>query len=160
MAVKALLLRKKLNGAKKALQDHLAKADDLQKREAELEKAIEEGYGGRVFSGFPAAILFIDAEPDTIDVNIHPGKREIRFLRQDDIRNAISGAVRRAVMTDAGVPKGFVKNIESPRKESLNNTVPEHVSVHFSGEQASIREYLLCCSAVTAFPILFRIKRS
>ena len=107
-----------------------------------IEKAVEEGYGGRIFSGFPVAILFIGAEPDTIDVNIHPGKREIRFLRQDDIRNTISGAVRRAVMSDAGVPKGFVKNIESPRKESLNNTVPEPASEQPSGEQASIREYL------------------
>ena len=107
-----------------------------------IEKAVEEGYGGRIFSGFPVAVLFIVAEPDTIDVNIHPGKREIRFLRQDDIRNAISEAVRRAVMTDAGVPKGFVKNIESPHKESLNNNVPETIPEQPSGEQASIREYL------------------
>ncbi len=99
-----------------------------------IEKAVEEGYGGRIFSGFPAAVLFIDAEPDTIDVNIHPGKREIRFLRQNEIRDSVSGAVRRAVMTDAGVPKGFVKNIENPERESLNNNT--------SGEQASIREFL------------------
>ena len=107
-----------------------------------IEKAVEEGYGGRIFSGFPVAILFIEAEPVTIDVNIHPGKREIRFLRQDEIRNAVSGAVRKAVMTDAGVPKGFVKNIESVRKESLNNTVAADVPEQPSGDQASIREYL------------------
>ena len=107
-----------------------------------IEKAIEEGYGGRVFSGFPVAILFIGAEPDTIDVNIHPGKREIRFLRQDEIRNAISSAVRKAVMTDAGVPKGFVKNVESPQRESFNNTAEKHVFEQPSSEQASIREYL------------------
>lgn len=99
-----------------------------------IEKAVEEGYGGRIFSGFPAAVLFIEAEPDTIDVNIHPGKREIRFLRQEDIRHSVSDAVRRAVMTDAGVPKGFVKNIENTERESLNNNT--------SGEQASIREFL------------------
>ncbi|MCQ2562949.1 MAG: DNA mismatch repair endonuclease MutL [Mogibacterium sp.] len=99
-----------------------------------IEKAVEEGYGGRIFSGFPAAVLFIEAEPDTIDVNIHPGKREIRFLRQNEIRQSVSDAVRRAVMTDAGVPKGFVKNIENTERESLNNNT--------SGEQASIREFL------------------
>ena len=107
-----------------------------------IEKAIEEGYGGRVFSGFPIAILFIGAEPDTIDVNIHPGKREIRFLRQDEIRNAISSAVRKAVMTDAGVPKGFVKNVESPQRESFNNTAEKPVFEQPASEQSSIREYL------------------
>ena len=107
-----------------------------------IEKAIEEGYGGRVFSGFPIAILFIGAEPDTIDVNIHPGKREIRFLRQDEIRNAVSAAVRNAVMTDAGVPKGFVKNVESPQRESFNNTAEKPVFEQPASEQSSIREYL------------------
>ncbi len=108
-----------------------------------IEKAIEEGYGGRIFSGFPAAVLFISAEPDTIDVNIHPGKREIRFLRQDEIRHSVSDAVRRAVMTDAGVPKGFVKNIESAGQESFNNsTASETAPGQASGSQASIREFL------------------
>ena len=42
---------------------------------AVIEKGLEEGYQGRVFSGFPAAVLFIEAEPCDIDVNIHPGNR-------------------------------------------------------------------------------------
>ena len=108
-----------------------------------IEKAVEEGYGGRIFSGFPAAVLFIEAEPDTIDVNIHPGKREIRFLRQNEIRDSVSGAVRRAVMTDAGVPKGFVKNIENAERESLNNnTSKESSEAKPTSEQTSIRDFL------------------
>ena len=69
-----------------------------------LERGLEEGYGGRIFSGFPVAILFIDADPSEIDVNIHPGKREIRFLKQEEVRKAVSDAVNKAVMTEAGVP--------------------------------------------------------
>ena len=108
-----------------------------------IEKAVEEGYGGRIFSGFPAAVLFIETEPDTIDVNIHPGKREIRFLRQNEIRESVSGAVKRAVMTDAGVPKGFVKSIESAGQERFNNdAAPETANTQPSGEQASIRDFL------------------
>ena len=103
-----------------------------------IEKAVEEGYQGRIFSGFPAAVLFIEADPSEIDVNIHPGKQEIRFLRQDEVRAEISEAVSRAVMTGEGVPKGFVKNIESAEEKQLNplrKTEPET-------EQTSIREYL------------------
>ncbi len=108
-----------------------------------IEKGIEEGYHGRIFSGFPAAILFIESEPSDIDVNIHPGKQEIRFLRQDDVRKEISEAVGRAVMTDAGVPKGFVKNIESPREKKLNADVPKaDVTGNEETEQTSIRDFL------------------
>ena len=106
-----------------------------------IEKGLEEGYQGRIFSGFPAAVLFIDTDPSTVDVNIHPGKREIRFLRQDEVRNAISEAVRRAVMTDAGIPKGFVKNIESSEPESLNNNCGT-VFEQQESEQTSIRDFL------------------
>ena len=105
---------------------------------AVIEKGLEEGYQGRIFSGFPAAVLFIEAEPCDIDVNIHPGKQEIRFLRQDDVRSDIAEAVSKAVMTGAGVPKGFVKNIESAAEKQLNVDVQQKEET----EQTSIREFL------------------
>lgn len=107
-----------------------------------IEKGLTEGYQGRIFSGFPAAILFIEADPSSVDVNIHPGKREIRFLRQDEIRNAVCEAVKKAVMTGAGIPKGFVKNIESNEPKSLNNEAGKDASAVPSGEQTSIRDFL------------------
>ena len=105
---------------------------------AVIEKGLEEGYQGRVFSGFPAAVLFIEAEPSDIDVNIHPGKQEIRFLRQDEVKNDIAEAVSKAVMTGAGVPKGFVNYIERAPEKQLNVDVP----VKDKTEQTSIREFL------------------
>lgn len=42
MALKALMLRKKIDGAKKNLEALVEKSEQLQKREADLEKAIEE----------------------------------------------------------------------------------------------------------------------
>lgn len=102
-----------------------------------IEKGLEEGYQGRVFSGFPAAVLFIEAEPCDIDVNIHPGKQEIRFLKQDDVRKYISDAVSRAVMTGEGVPKGFVKGIENDPEEQINAASQKEET-----EQTSIRDFL------------------
>ncbi|MBR3125860.1 MAG: DNA mismatch repair endonuclease MutL [Mogibacterium sp.] len=104
---------------------------------AVIEKGLEEGYQGRIFSGFPAAVLFIEAEPCDIDVNIHPGKQEIRFLRQEDIKREIAEAVSRSVMTGAGIPKGFVNSIESAPEKQLNISVQKEET-----EQTSIREFL------------------
>ncbi|MBQ6440743.1 MAG: DNA mismatch repair endonuclease MutL [Mogibacterium sp.] len=103
-----------------------------------IEKGLEEGYHGRIFSGFPAAVLFIEAEPCDIDVNIHPGKQEIRFLRQDEVKKDISEAVSTAVMSGSGIPKGFVRSIEKTLEKQLNIPAQQKDET----EQTSIREFL------------------
>ena len=105
---------------------------------AVIEKGLEEGYQGRIFSGFPAAVLFIEAEPSDIDVNIHPGKQEIRFLRQEEVKREIADAVSKSVMTASGVPKGFAKEIEREPEKPLNTPVYQKEET----EQTSIREFL------------------
>ena len=107
-----------------------------------IEKGLEEGYQGRIFSGFPAAVLFIEAEPCDIDVNIHPGKQEIRFLRQEEVKKDISEAVSRAVMTDSGVPKGFVKGFEKGIEKAPEKQLNIAVHQKEETEQTSIREFL------------------
>ena len=113
-----------------------------------IEKGLTEGYSGRIFSGFPVAILFIDQDPRDIDVNIHPGKREIRFLRQDEVRHDISDAVGRAVMSGMGVPEAFASGIVRPEPhenpvhtEGTATISPEYSAPEIS-EQTSIRDYL------------------
>ncbi len=106
-----------------------------------IEKGLEEGYQGRIFSGFPVAVLFIEADPGDIDVNIHPGKQEIRFLRQDEVKKDISEAVSKAVMTGSGVPKGFLKNIESSESPHITQT-DDTAFKEQETEQTSIREFL------------------
>ncbi len=117
-----------------------------------IEKGLEEGYQGRIFSGFPVAVLFIEADPGDIDVNIHPGKQEIRFLRQDEVKKDISEAVSKAVMTGSGVPKGFLKNIES--SESPHITQPDDTAFkEQETEQTSIREFLKSLDRAETFEV-------
>ena len=112
---------------------------------AVIEKGLTDGYSGRIFSGFPLAILFIDQDPHDIDVNIHPGKREIRFLRQDEVRQSIADAVSAAVMSGRGVPEAFtLKPSVTAEPEPYENVTTEHAaSEPVTTEQASIRDYLM-----------------
>lgn len=59
-----------------------------------ISRALAEGFRGALSEGLhPAAWLWIDLEPQLVDVNVHPAKREVRFHRPHDIRDAIVEAV-------------------------------------------------------------------
>lgn len=115
-----------------------------------IEKGLEKGYGGRVFSGYPVAILFIDADPREIDVNIHPGKKEIRFLRQDEITDKIAAAVSGALESRMAVPKAAGKNVKysmddvGTKAQSDGAAMAAEKAQDFAkgSEQGSIRDYL------------------
>ncbi|MCP5533587.1 MAG: DNA mismatch repair endonuclease MutL [Akkermansiaceae bacterium] len=59
-----------------------------------ISRALAEGFRGEVADGLhPAAWLWIDLEPNLVDVNVHPAKREVRFHKPYDLRDAILRAV-------------------------------------------------------------------
>jgi DNA mismatch repair protein MutL len=59
-----------------------------------ISRALAEGFRGALADGmFPAAWLWLDLEPTLVDVNVHPAKREVRFHRPLDVRDAILEAV-------------------------------------------------------------------
>ncbi len=62
--------------------------------DAVISRALAEGFRGAVADGmYPAAWLWIDLEPTLVDVNVHPAKREVRFHRPVEVRDAILEAV-------------------------------------------------------------------
>jgi len=59
-----------------------------------ISRSLAEGFRGALADGmYPAAWLWIEMEPALVDVNVHPAKREVRFHRQADLREAIVAAV-------------------------------------------------------------------
>jgi DNA mismatch repair protein MutL len=45
----------------------------------------------------PALILFIDLDPAKVDVNVHPAKREVRFNKASEVREAVITTLRSAL---------------------------------------------------------------
>jgi DNA mismatch repair protein MutL len=63
-----------------------------------IHHAIREGYHTLLPAGrHPCVFLFIEMDPEGVDVNVHPAKREVRFREPGDVRDAIIGAIRRAL---------------------------------------------------------------
>ncbi|MFK7852372.1 MAG: DNA mismatch repair endonuclease MutL [Akkermansiaceae bacterium] len=59
-----------------------------------VSKGLAEGFRGNLQEGLhPAAWLWLEVEPQLVDVNVHPAKKEVRFHRPHEIRDLISNAV-------------------------------------------------------------------
>lgn len=71
-----------------------------------LTYAVEEAYHSLLLTGrHPIAVVNISVDPTQIDVNVHPAKTEIRFLREKRVYSAIQRAVRQAILEEAGIPE-------------------------------------------------------
>jgi len=57
-------------------------------------KGLAEGFRGNLQEGLhPAAWLWLEIEPQLVDVNVHPAKREVRFHRPYEVRDLVAAAV-------------------------------------------------------------------
>lgn len=69
-------------------------------RNAAVLHAVAEGYAASLAKGcHPLFVLFLDVDPDRVDVNVHPTKREVRFAEPDMIHQLVRRAVRQAMET-------------------------------------------------------------
>jgi DNA mismatch repair protein MutL len=63
-----------------------------------LAHAVEEAYRTHLPVGrHPVAIVSLDLPPETVDVNVHPTKAEVRLLRESEIYAQLHKAVREAL---------------------------------------------------------------
>jgi DNA mismatch repair protein MutL len=60
--------------------------------------ALLEGYHTALMRGqFPITFLFLEIDPQLVDVNIHPTKREVRFRDEFAVRQCVIDAVRATI---------------------------------------------------------------
>ncbi len=90
--------------------------------------AIYEGYGTTLMKGsYPVALIFIDINPQLIDVNVHPAKAEIKFKDERDVFNKIKYAISEALKNSELAPEINLKKTETTeRKAEIENAIKEY----------------------------------
>jgi len=70
-----------------------------------LTTALIQAYHTLLMVGrYPLAAMFVEIDPEEVDVNVHPAKAEVRFKNQDRIFSFVQRAVRRGLLAYAPVP--------------------------------------------------------
>ncbi|HEV2237796.1 MAG TPA: DNA mismatch repair endonuclease MutL [Ktedonobacterales bacterium] len=71
-----------------------------------LTYAVEEAYHTLLLAGrHPIAVVNVEIDPAQLDVNVHPAKTEVRFLRERQVYATVQRAVRAAVLAQAETPE-------------------------------------------------------
>jgi len=64
-----------------------------------VQQPLREAYAGALERGeHPLAVLLIEMEPELVDCNVHPAKREVRLRFPEPLRQAVFDAGRRALV--------------------------------------------------------------
>jgi DNA mismatch repair protein MutL len=63
-----------------------------------LNRALEEAYRTLIPAArYPVAVLFIEIDPARVDVNVHPTKREVKFVNNQEVMDGVREGVRQAL---------------------------------------------------------------
>jgi len=102
-----------------------------------LNHAIMAGYRNYLMKDqYPMVVLYFEIEPHLVDVNVHPTKREVRFVQPNAIHQFVSNALQKRL---SEAP--WAKQMQSQEVASPSIPIAASTSLHFSGGQEEARTW-------------------
>ena len=89
--------------------------------------ALEEAYRNQKMVGkFPGCVLHLTVRPNSVDVNVHPTKTEVKFQNEQQVFTTVYHGVLAALNGDQSRPQAVVKSV-LPRQDTVT---PNQTSLH------------------------------
>jgi DNA mismatch repair protein MutL len=102
-------------------------------RDKTIAGGLLEGYRSVLPHGvYPVALLFVDVPVEEVDVNVHPAKTEVRFRRNEAVKDVIAEAIRGS-LARAGILSEVASDVHRPEPTDL-----VWAETHFSEDQLHI----------------------
>ena len=96
-----------------------------------ISKAIEDAYAGYSMpKKYPFTSLHFHIDPDTIDINVHPTKMELRFSEGERVYKELYQAVHEAVMQREVIPQ---VNFDSDSRKKSSEAASGNITGNTSG---------------------------
>lgn len=84
-------------------------------RDKTIAGGLLEGYRSVLPHGvYPVAFLFVDVPVEEVDVNVHPAKTEVRFRRNEAVKDVIAEAIRSSLARAGIVPEAAAVETATP----------------------------------------------
>lgn len=100
-----------------------------------IKKAVEQTYSAFLpKGGHPFIYLSLQIEPNRVDVNVHPTKREVHFLNEDEIVELVCDGIRtklakvdtsRTFLAQSLLPGVNIPTIQTPSRRDTNSESPQ-----------------------------------
>lgn len=86
--------------------------------DAAIARGLADGFRGRLQEGMqPAAWIWLEMDPKLVDVNVHPGKKEVRFHRPYEVRDLVAKAVERCLKPPAKATRNIPALPDAPTSD-------------------------------------------
>ena len=88
--------------------------------------ALEDAYRNQIMVGkFPACVLYLEIPPDTVDVNVHPTKIQVRFSNEGLMHEAVYFAVKDSLLKNDKPNEITFENKRNFTEQQLYSVQPD-----------------------------------
>lgn len=100
--------------------------------------AVKRAYEGTLPSGkYPQAVLYLEIDPELVDVNVHPMKLEVRFRRSSEIFRTVVRAIKSSLSSEQTTER-FAPKIRGGNQDlNLRDDYTSQTNIDFPSNSSS-----------------------